>query len=127
MTARESAGHRRIIIRNSRLTCIGLMIAFALGGLIFKVLAITIPVFRIAGGLIIGKTAFDMLRAETHRATGDEIEEGRREVEMGITPLAVPILAWPVSRPCADDESHGGRPGGATFVIDNARELGLVR
>lgn len=36
-----------------------------------------------------------MLRAEPHRATDDEIEEGRRKVEIAITPLAVPILAGP--------------------------------
>lgn len=96
MTANETAEHRRTIIRNACITCAGLMTAFALGGrLIFKVFSITIPAFRIAGGLILAKTAFDMLRAETHRATDDEIEEGRRKVEIAITPLAVPILAGP--------------------------------
>lgn len=96
MTAQESAEHRRKIIRDACITTAALMIVFALGGgLIFKVFSITIPAFRIAGGLLLAKTAFDMLRAESHRATDDEIEEGRRKVEIAITPLAVPILAGP--------------------------------
>jgi multiple antibiotic resistance protein len=96
MTADESAGHRRTIIRNACIATVGLMTAFALGGsLIFKVFSITLPAFRIAGGVILGMTALGMLRAETRRATDDEIEEGRRKVEISITPLAVPILAGP--------------------------------
>ncbi|MBM3739171.1 MAG: NAAT family transporter [Acidobacteria bacterium] len=96
MTANESSAHRRVIIRNACIACVGLLMVFALGGkLIFKVFSITLPAFRIAGGFILGMTAFDMLRAEDHRATPDEIEEGRRKVEIAITPLAVPILAGP--------------------------------
>jgi multiple antibiotic resistance protein len=96
MTAADTPAHRRTIIRNACVAAVFLLAVFALGGrLIFKVFSITLPAFRIAGGIILGMTAFDMLRAQEQRATPDEIEEGRRKVEIAITPLAVPILAGP--------------------------------
>ncbi len=96
MTAADTPGHRRTVVRNACIATIILLAVFALGGqIIFKVFSITLPAFRIAGGIILGMAAFDMLRAQEQRATPDEIEEGRRKVEIAITPLAVPILAGP--------------------------------
>ncbi len=96
MTASESAEHRRHIVRDACIVCVALLVLFALSGqIIFKVFAITLPAFRIAGGIILGITALHMLEAEEKRATDVEIEEGRRKIEIAITPLAVPILAGP--------------------------------
>ncbi len=96
LTADDSKAHRRTIVRDACVTCAAVLLLFALSGrLIFQFFAITLPAFRIAGGLILGLTALDMLRAEAHRATPDEIQEGLKKSDIAVTPLAIPILAGP--------------------------------
>lgn len=74
-----------------------LLIVFGLAGrLIFRLFGITLPAFRIAGGLILWLVAMDMLRGErrTQEST-EEIVEGREKEDAALTPLAIPMLAGP--------------------------------
>jgi multiple antibiotic resistance protein len=66
------------------------------GGLIFKIFGITLPAFRIAGGVILGLSALEMVRAERRtRETREEVAEGVEKEDAAITPLAIPMLAGP--------------------------------
>jgi multiple antibiotic resistance protein len=86
--------------RTARRACIAaavLLTAFALGGqVIFRLFGITLPAFRIAGGLILWLVAMDMLRGQrTTQESTPEIAEGTVKEDVAITPLAVPMLAGP--------------------------------
>ncbi len=74
-----------------------LLSVFALGGrLIFQMFGITLPAFRIAGGLILWLVAMDMLRGKRTTQEGPaEIVEGQEKEDVAITPLAMPMLAGP--------------------------------
>jgi len=98
MTARDAPAQRRVLARRGAWTCAITLIAFALGGsLIFKIFGITIGAFKIAGGVLIGLNALDMVQARRsqQRETAIETAEGIQKDDIGIMPLGVPMLAGP--------------------------------
>lgn len=98
MTARDTAAQRRVLARRGAWTCAITLIAFALGGsMIFKIFGITIGAFKIAGGVLIGLNALDMVQARRsqQRETPVETAEGIQKEDIGIMPLGVPMLAGP--------------------------------
>ncbi len=98
MTMRDSAAQRRVLARRGACTCAITLIAFALGGsMIFKIFGITIGAFKIAGGVLIGLNALDMVQARRsqQRETAVETAEGIQKDDIGIMPLGVPMLAGP--------------------------------
>jgi len=97
MTASDSPGMRRsMALRASIASTIILVVFSVAGGLIFKLFGVTIPAFRIAGGIVLGLSALEMLRADRpSRETKEEISEGVDKVDISITPLAIPLLAGP--------------------------------
>jgi multiple antibiotic resistance protein len=98
MTARDTTAQRRILARRGAWTCAITLIAFALGGsLIFKIFGLTIGAFKIAGGVLIGLNALDMVQARRsqQRETPVEKAEGIQKDDIGILPLGVPMLAGP--------------------------------
>ena len=98
MTVRDSPAQRRVLARRGAWTCAITLILFALGGsLIFKIFGITIGAFKIAGGVLIGLNALDMVQARRsqQRETPIETAEGIQKDDIGIMPLGVPMLAGP--------------------------------
>jgi len=98
MTYRDSPTQRRVLARRGSWMCAITLIAFALGGsMIFKIFGITIGAFKIAGGILIGLNALDMVQARqsTQRETPVEKAEGIQKDDIGIMPLGVPMLAGP--------------------------------
>ena len=98
MTPRDSPQQRRVLARRGAWTCAVTLIAFALGGsAIFKIFGITIGAFKIAGGVLIGLNALDMVQARRsqQRETAVETAEGIEKDDIGIMPLGVPMLAGP--------------------------------
>ena len=98
MTARDAPAQRRVLARRGAWTCAITLIAFALGGsLIFKIFGITIGAFKIAGGVLIGLNALDMVQARRsqQRETAVEKAEGIQKEDIGIMPLGLPMLAGP--------------------------------
>lgn len=98
LTAGDAAEKRRRMARQAAWTCFGVLSAFALAGsLIFKVFGITLPAFKIAGGLLLLLVAFEMLQARRSGTQESEAEmrEGEAKEEVGVTPLGVPMLAGP--------------------------------
>ncbi len=81
-----------------------IVVIFVLGGnLIFRLFGITLPAFRIAGGILLFGIAYNLLKArkthhqhptkEEHPWLFEEVEEDPEDV--AITPLGTPILAGP--------------------------------
>src|ERR671931_870646 len=98
MTARDTPEQRRVLARRGAWTCAITLTAFALGGsMIFKIFGITIGAFKIAGGVLIGLNALDMVQARRsqQRETPVETAEGIQKDDIGIMPLGVPMLAGP--------------------------------
>jgi multiple antibiotic resistance protein len=98
MTAEDSAEKRRRMARQAAWTCFLVLTVFSLAGsLIFKLFSITLPAFKIAGGLLLFLVAMDMLQARrsgTQEVTEERLE-GTAKEEVGVTPLGIPMLAGP--------------------------------
>jgi multiple antibiotic resistance protein len=74
------------------------LVAFGLfGNIIFSLYGITIPAFKIAGGLLLFSVAFAMMKGERSRAkiTEDERQEAMYREEIGVVPLGIPLFAGP--------------------------------
>jgi multiple antibiotic resistance protein len=67
------------------------------GGLIFKFFGISLPAFKIAGGLLCFLVALDMMQARPSRTrtTPEEEQEGVDKADVAIIPLAIPLLSGP--------------------------------
>lgn len=97
ITQDETPAQRAVTARRACIAAALILIVFTLGGrLIFQLLGITFPAFRIAGGLILWLVAMDMLHGvRTTQESAPEISEGRVKEDVAITPLAMPMLAGP--------------------------------
>lgn len=97
ITQNETPAERK---RTALRACVAmalLLVVFAAGGrFIFQAFGITLPAFRIAGGLILWLVALDMVRAQrsTHESK-EELSEGQAKEDVAVTPLAIPVLAGP--------------------------------
>lgn len=98
MTEKDTPAFRRVLARRGAWTAAITLTLFGLGGaLIFKLFGITIGAFKIAGGVLIGLNALDMVQARrsSQRETAVEKAEGIQKEDIGIMPLGVPMLAGP--------------------------------
>lgn len=97
ITQGETPEQRRRTAMRACIAAMILLIVFGIAGrLIFRVFGITLPAFRIAGGLILWFVALDMLRGNrTTQESSEEIAEGQEKDDVAITPLAMPMLAGP--------------------------------
>jgi multiple antibiotic resistance protein len=98
MTARDPPEARRKMAKRGAWTCFVTLTSFALGGsLIFRLFGITIAAFKIAGGVLIGLNALDMVSARRSQQRESPVEkaEGIEKEDVGIMPLGVPMLAGP--------------------------------
>ena len=68
-----------------------------IGNYIFMLFSITIPSFRIAGGILLFRVAFNMLYGTTPgtKSTEKEKQETLEKEMLGIIPLGIPLLAGP--------------------------------
>lgn len=74
------------------------LIIFALAGnYIFQLYGITIPAFKIAGGILLISIAYGMVRGQLSRTkmTQDEHDEAKEKEEVGVVPLGVPLFVGP--------------------------------
>jgi multiple antibiotic resistance protein len=98
MTSSDNEEKRRRMARQSGWTCFLVLTVFSLAGtLIFKIFNITLPAFKIAGGIILFLVAIDMLQARrsgTQEVTEERLEGAEKE-EIGVTPMGIPMLAGP--------------------------------
>ncbi len=98
MTEHDSVAKRARMARQAAWTCFLVLTAFAfMGSVIFKMFSITLPAFKIAGGLLLFMVAADMLQARRSqtRESDEERTAASSKEEVGISPLGIPMLAGP--------------------------------
>jgi multiple antibiotic resistance protein len=100
MTADSTEKRRRHMAKRAAWTCFIVLSVFGIAGsLIFKMFGITLPAFKIAGGIILGLIGLDMLQARRSptKETPGDTEESLDKEDVGIIPLGIPMLAGPGS------------------------------
>jgi multiple antibiotic resistance protein len=88
---------RRTAMRAS-ITCFCVLSTFAVAGsFIFRFFGITIPAFKIAGGILLFGVGMEMMRAEKSktRETKEEQAEAETKEDVGLIPLGLPLLSGP--------------------------------
>lgn len=98
MTLDVPESMRRQMARRAAWTCAIVLCVFAAAGsLIFKAFGITLPAFKIAGGIILLLIGLDMLQARQSatKSTAEEQQEGAAKEDASIIPLGLPMLAGP--------------------------------
>ena len=98
LTERFTREERIKIAKKAVLAAATTLIVFGLiGDYIFIMFSITIPAFRIAGGMLLLRVAFNMLYGVTPgtKSTEKEKEETLEKEMLGIVPLGIPLLAGP--------------------------------
>jgi multiple antibiotic resistance protein len=75
-----------------------LIVSLLAGTFILEFFAISLPALQIAGGLLIARTAFQMLNPQKeHHQTEDEHREACQREDISFVPLAMPLLSGPGS------------------------------
>jgi len=84
---------QRAIAKTATITAFLIVVFFViLGKYIFEIFDITIPSFKLAGGILIFFVGFGMLQSKKQEK---KVVEKAAGDEMAISPLAIPILAGP--------------------------------
>jgi multiple antibiotic resistance protein len=81
---------------NKKATTTAFLIVFIfviLGKFIFELFGITIPAFKITGGILLFYVGFEML--ESKKSNISHLKEAKIDENIAISPLAIPILAGP--------------------------------
>jgi multiple antibiotic resistance protein len=90
----ESSETKNKIARKATITAFLIVIVFILAGkYIFQLFGITIPAFKIAGGILIFYVGFEMLMSQKSKIHTPD-NAGQND-SVAISPLAIPILAGP--------------------------------
>ncbi len=100
LTENYTRKERNMVVMKSVLVAGGMVIGFMLIGVyIFSILNINISDFKVAGGILLFKVAFDMLQGKTSntKLTKQETEETLEREAIGIVPIGTPLLAGPGS------------------------------
>ncbi|MBA3046251.1 MAG: MarC family protein [Candidatus Thermoplasmatota archaeon] len=100
LTQGYSREEKNAVIRKTIFVAGGVLAIFALlGNYIFELFSITIPAFRIAGGILLLTIAFSMLQGShpKSKVTDQDKEEALQREAVGIVPLGIPMFAGPGS------------------------------
>lgn len=99
LTPSLTAARRRIVAWRGIAIAAGVLVAFALvGGWLLETLAVGIPAFRVAGGILLFLLAIDMVFARhtgLNATTASEEAEAEQKSDISVFPLAIPLIAGP--------------------------------
>ncbi len=99
LTGGMTRSERRRIATQSILIALAVLILFALAGTaILAIFGITLPAFRIAGGLLLFYIAFEMVfekRQERHEKSAQRAVTEDVIRHLAVFPLAIPLIAGP--------------------------------
>lgn len=100
LTEDVDAATRRRVAVHAVLLAFAIVSVFAvLGREIFAAFGITLPAFRIAGGILVGLVGFHLLQGQESSVHTPSAEDNARSRDaalgIAISPLAMPILAGP--------------------------------
>jgi len=88
---------QRTAARATLTAAVVLCLFTATGTGIFRFFGITIPAFKIAGGILLFSMALEMMRAKTSpvRNTPEETSEAQHKDDVAIVPIGIPLLSGP--------------------------------
>ena len=112
LTADDDEATKRLVARKAVVLAFVIVAVFCLlGNLIFRLFGITMPAFRITGGILVFLIGYRMLQGETssmhHPAEKDHQKSLDAKLGVAVTPLALPILAGPGTIATAMNYSSG--------------------
>jgi len=90
----EDKETKKEIAKTASITAFIIVVAFIFAGkYIFELFGLTIPAFKIAGGILIFYVGFEMLMSKKSQVHSNDNQEDKSN--LAISPLAIPILAGP--------------------------------
>ena len=98
LTGRETEESRKRVATRAALTCCGVLCTFAaVGPALFRFFGITIPAFRIAGGLLLFGVSMEMMHAKVSetKTTPEENADAAGKEDVGLIPVGIPLLSGP--------------------------------
>ncbi len=104
---------KRAVARRSVLTAFVVVAVFCVAGkFIFEIFGLTLPAFRITGGILIFWVGFELLQgrfSKMQTPSAEDRDPSRDSViRVALTPLAIPILAGPGTIATAMNFASGG-------------------
>ncbi len=103
---------KAVALRSLMLAFLIIAIFSVAGKVIFDLFGITLPAFRITGGLLVFLIGFHMLQgnqSSVHQLNEEETQKCREAaLSVAVSPLAIPILAGPGTIATAMNFSAGG-------------------
>jgi multiple antibiotic resistance protein len=97
LTAGYSNSERNLTAMKTAMYVFGILVVFMFfGRFVLNFFGISLPVLKIAGGLIVAHTAWGMVTAST-RITPAESDEAAGKSDISLTPMAMPMLSGPGS------------------------------
>lgn len=127
LTGDRSREEQRSAAKRAAITCFLVLSTFgAAGTLILNFFSITLPAFKIAGGIILFVVGFEMLRARhsSTRGSKEEQDEAHAKEDVAVIPVGLPLLAGPgaiatvmVLAGKASNYAHRGIVLAAVFVV----------
>lgn len=94
------AQQREVAIRSTVIAFIILFVFLVVGGYFLNLLGISLAAFRIAGGLLLFFTAFEMIfakRSERQEETAEKAISESEVRDIAVFPLAIPMLSGPAA------------------------------
>ena len=96
LTQGHSEAQRRATRLKASVIAAFILMAFAVSGMgVFNLFGITLPAFRIAGGLMLLSLGLAQLNSSRDRVKQEEEKEGLEADDISVFPLATPLLAGP--------------------------------
>ena len=93
LTAGENKESKKKIAKTATITAFVIVVSFVIAGkYIFELFGLTIPAFKITGGILIFYIGFEMLMSQKAKIHSSDSEDKNN---ISISPLAIPILAGP--------------------------------
>jgi len=94
LTEGQEQKKKREIATTACLVAFAIIVAFILiGKYIFQIFGLTIPAFKIFGGVLVSYIGFGML--QSHKNATNQLKETAYDDGVTISPLAIPIMAGP--------------------------------
>ncbi len=98
LTAGMTRAERLQVAHRASITAFAVLVLFAVAGIgILKIFGITLPAFRIAGGVLLFFIAFEMIfeKRQDRKEKSAEIAQADRIRNIAIFPLAIPLTSGP--------------------------------
>ena len=93
----NATSRRRIAFRSCGIAMLLLLLFTIMGEAVLGFIGISMPAFRVAGGILLFITALDMLFERRTKRREDQADEEDLNDDPSVFPLAIPLIAGPCS------------------------------